>query len=164
MLMGEEIQQDEDMNEDMIRQLVEKGERGGMDISMDFTILDDEEEPLSEIEQWLDNDEDWDEGSQVIIGRTHLYTGDQRTYFGMPASSVVDAKDRSMGEGGSVSALARRRRTTSRQGSLWEDGEFGRRENDYLPWNKRERPQRLANLEGLDNTFFSGTDSSDDGK
>jgi hypothetical protein len=164
MLMGEEIEQDVDINEDMVRQLVEMGERGGMDISMDFTVLEDEEEePLSEIEQYLDNDEDWDQGTEVIIGRTHLYTGDQRTYFGMPASSVVDAKDRSMGEGGSVSALARRRRTTSRHGSLWEDGEYGRRDNDYLPWNKRERPQKLSNLEGLDNSF-SGIDSNDDSK
>jgi hypothetical protein len=48
--------------------------------------LDDEEEiNASDIELWLDNDEDWDEGMQVIIGRTHFYMGDQRNYRGTPA-------------------------------------------------------------------------------
>ena len=83
------------------------------------TGLDDEEEDVSDIEDWLNLDDDWDEGTQVIIGRTHFFTGEQRTYKGMPASSAIDSKDRSTGEaGGAVSGLARRRRTSSRQGYL----------------------------------------------
>lgn len=65
---------------------------------------------------------------------TLFFTGDQRNYKGMPATSVVDAKDRSLGEAGSVSGLARRRGTTSRKQNVWEDGEYGRRNKDFLPW------------------------------
>ena len=165
MLMGEELEQDEEFNMAMVQRLVEEGEPGGMDISMDYTILEDEEEePLSNIEQWLNDDEDFDEGTRVVIGRTEFLTGDQRVYTGMPASSVTDAKDRAMGDVGVVSAVARRRRTTSRQGNMWEEGEFGRRDIDYLPWNMRERTgklakqdeasERLANQETL-NEFYN---------
>jgi hypothetical protein len=141
-LLGAEVEQDEDANEDMVRQLVEEGDPGGMDISSDFTILEDEETP-SDIEMWLDQDDEWDEGAQIIIGRTHFYSAEQRDYIGMPATSMVDAKDRALGEGGAVSGLARRRRTTSRQGTLWNDGEYGRRDNDYLPWSKKEKPKKI---------------------
>eukprot|EP00535_Pseudo-nitzschia_heimii_P007512 CAMPEP_0197188338 /NCGR_PEP_ID=MMETSP1423-20130617/17634_1 /TAXON_ID=476441 /ORGANISM="Pseudo-nitzschia heimii, Strain UNC1101" /LENGTH=572 /DNA_ID=CAMNT_0042640145 /DNA_START=223 /DNA_END=1942 /DNA_ORIENTATION=- len=106
MLVGEESEQDVVVNEEMVDRLLEQGEIGGGDISMDFTILDDEEESVTNIEKWLDEDDDFDEGTQVIIGRTHFFTGDQRNYKGMPATSVVDAKDRSLGEVGSVSGLA----------------------------------------------------------
>jgi hypothetical protein len=119
MLVGQEMEQDESLNDEKIRQLMEEGEPGGMDISNDFTILDDEEETMANIEDWLNLDDDWDEGTQVIIGRTHFFTGEQRTFQGMPATSAMDAKDRSMGEsGGAVSGLARRRRTASRQSAL----------------------------------------------
>jgi hypothetical protein len=139
MLLGEEIQQDDKANEKMIDQLLEAGEIGGGDISMDFTILDDEEETVTDLEKWLDEDDDFDEGTQVTIGRTHFFTGDQRNYKGMPATSAVDAKDRSLGEAGSVSGLARRRGSTSRKQNVWEDGEYGRRNKDFLPWGLRER-------------------------
>lgn len=109
MLYGEEVGQDEEANERMVEQILQDGETGGGDISADYTILHDEEESLSDIEIWLDEeDDDFDEGMQVIIGRTHIFTGDQRHYKGMPATSVVDFKDRSLGESGSVSGLARR--------------------------------------------------------
>ena len=139
MLVGEEIKQDVSENEEMVDRLLEQGEIGGGDISMDFTILDDEEESVTDIEKWLDEDDDFDEGTQVIIGRTHFFTGDQRNYKGMPATSVVDAKDRSLGEVGSVSGLARRRGSTSRTQNVWEEGEYGRRNKDFLPWGLRER-------------------------
>lgn len=139
MLVGEEIQQDDTANEKMIDQLLEKGELGGGDISMDFTILDDEEESVLDLEKWLDEDDDFDEGTEVIIGRTHFFSGDKRNYIGMPATSVVDAKDRSLGDAGSVSGLARRRGATSRKQGVWEDGEYGRRNKDFLPWGLRER-------------------------
>jgi len=151
MLMGQEQDTqdgDGDDGEDgkgsiakQIQLLLEEGQVGGNDISNDYTILDDEEEiNASDIEMWLDNDDDWDEGMQVVIGRTHFFTGDQRNYRGMPASSAVDSKDRSMGDTSRVSGLARRRRTTTRSGyNQWENGEYGRRDADYLPWTKKER-------------------------
>jgi len=142
MLMGEEIRQDDEKNEKMINELLEKGEIGGGDISLDYTILDDEEESVTDIEKWLDEDDDFDEGTQIVIGRTHFFTGDQRSYKGMPATSVVDAKDRSLGEAGSVSGLARRRGSTSRKQNVWEDGEYGRRNKDFLPWGMRERKEK----------------------
>lgn len=147
MLMGEEMEQDDSINFQHVQELLEEGEPGGLDISNDFTILDDEEEEITDIEDWLDLDDDWDEGSTFVIGRTHFFTGEQRTYQGMPASSAIDAKDRAIGDAGSaVSGLARRRRTTSRQGTLWEEGEYGRRDSDYLPWTKRERKKKGDNL------------------
>jgi hypothetical protein len=33
-------------------------------------------------------DEDHDEGTVVVLGRTHFFTGDMRTYVGMPAESI----------------------------------------------------------------------------
>jgi hypothetical protein len=142
MLFGEEVQQDNTLNEKMMEQLLESGEIGGADISMDFTILDDEEESTTDLERWLDEDDDFDEGTQVVIGRTHFFTGDQRNYKGMPATSVVDAKDRSLGEAGAVSGLARRRGSTSRKQNVWADGEYGRRSKDFLPWGARERKEK----------------------
>lgn len=116
---------------------------------MDFTILDEEEDEGT-LEQWLNDDEDFDDGSTVIIGRTHFFTADQRVYPGMPASSNIDLKDRMTGERGTVSGAARRRSTVHRQGSVWEDGEFGRREGDYSPWSKREKSRRRNNEENFD--------------
>jgi len=153
MLMGEEVEQDEEETAAMVDRLVKEGKAGGMDISEDFTILDEEEEDISNIEQWLDDD-DFDEGTQVIIGRTHFFTGDRRVYYGMPVSSVMDAKDLSLGKSsGRVSAVARRRGTSRRDKALWNDGEYGRRDTDYSPWTAHERhnqknsnnppPQRL---------------------
>ncbi|OEU19878.1 hypothetical protein FRACYDRAFT_260142 [Fragilariopsis cylindrus CCMP1102] len=144
MLVGEEVDQDEEANEKMIEQLLESGETGGGDISVDYTILDDEEEENdSNIIKWLDEeDDDFDEGTHVIIGRTHFFTGDQRNYQGMPATSVVDAKDRSLGEAGAVSGLARRRGVPCRKQNVWDDGEYGRRNKDFMPWGLRERKEK----------------------
>lgn len=142
MLFGEETQQDDVANEKMIEKFLEEGESGGADISMDYTILDEEEESVTELEKWLDEEDDFDEGTQVIIGRTHFFTGDQRNYKGMPATSVVDAKDRSLGEAGAVSGLARRRGSTSRKQNVWTDGEYGRRNKDFMPWGLRERKEK----------------------
>lgn len=165
MLMGKEHQDSIDEMDDeqiqaMVQKLVEEGQAGGMDISDDFTILDDEE--VSDIEHWLDSDDDFDEGMKVTIGRTHFYTGDQALYNGMPASSVLDSKDRSLGSSPKrVSALARRRRNTA-GAQQWDDGQFGRRERDYLPWGKRElagHAERLLNDDGMTSMSY---DESDD--
>jgi hypothetical protein len=148
-LLGEEVDQDEDFNQEMVQQLMDSGTPGGMDISRDFTILDEEEDEGT-LEQWLNDDEDFDDGTTVIIGRTHFFTGDQRVYPGMPASSHIDMKDRATGERGTVSGAARRRSTVHRQGSVWEDGEFGRRDGDYSPWSKREKSRRRNIEENFD--------------
>ena len=142
MLFGEEVEQDEDENKSMIDKLVEEGEVGGGDISFDYTILEDEEESTSDIERWLDEDEGYDEGMQIVIGRTHFFTGEQRAYSGMPATSATDAKDRSLGETGSVSGASRRRGSAARQGALFQEGEYGRRERDFLPWGMRKRVEK----------------------
>ncbi|KAG7341963.1 2'-5' RNA ligase superfamily-domain containing protein [Nitzschia inconspicua] len=138
MLLGEEVKQDLEANKKMVDRLVEEGEPGGMDISFDYTILDDEDESISGIEKWLDDDDDFDEGTQVIIGRTHFFTGDQRNYKGMPATSTVDTKDRLLGGVNRISGAARRRGGMSRQGPGWQDGEYGRRKWDYLSWGMQE--------------------------
>ncbi|KAL3913698.1 MAG: hypothetical protein SGILL_006384 [Bacillariaceae sp.] len=142
MLFGEEVEQDEEFNQEMVDKLVEEGTPGGMDISFDYTVLEDEEESTTDIEKWLDDDEGYDEGSQVVIGRTHFFTGDQKAYTGMPATSVTDAKDRSLGEAGSVSGASRRRGSAARQGTLYQEGEYGRRERDFSPWGMRKRVEK----------------------
>ena len=169
MLVGEEFEllenNDDDFNEEdlaaKMAQVCEQGEIGGNDISNDYTILDDEED-MSDIETWLNNDEDYDEGIKVTIGRTQFLTGDQRFYKGMPASSVVDGKDRSMGDVGAVSGLARRRRTVTRAGAVsWDEGEYGRRQTDYLPWSKREKPKRVERLLDLPASGFTNLANMD---
>jgi hypothetical protein len=150
MLVGQELKQDDAANKAKVGQLLEEGEAGGMDISSDYTILDDEEEGTSDLERWLNDDEDFDEGTQVIMGRTHFFTGDQRIYRGMPATSVMDTKDRAMGESGSVSGLARRRGPSNRSRSQWEDGEYGRRSRDFMPWGLKERTAK-ENFAGYKN-------------
>ncbi|KAL3935014.1 MAG: hypothetical protein SGBAC_009381 [Bacillariaceae sp.] len=145
MLIGEEMRLDDSDDGEMIKKLVEEGQPGGLDITNDFTILDDEDEENGDIESWLNVDDDWDEGSRVVIGRTHFFTGEQRIYPGMPASSVIDGRDRSMGAGaGPVSGLARRRRSPFRQGAggQWKEGEYGHRDSDYVPWSKKERRKK----------------------
>jgi hypothetical protein len=43
----------------------------------------------TELEQWLyGEDDDYDEGTVVVIGRTHFFTGEMRQYVGMPATSA----------------------------------------------------------------------------
>ena len=138
---------------DQIQLLLDKGEPGGMDLTFDYTILDDEEEPPSTVLEWLNDDADWDEGVHVVIGRTTFLTGDQRTYKGMPATSTFDAKDRLFGGGGgvtngwSVSGAARRRTTVGRSTSSFQDGEFGHRESDWSPFSTRGRGKRKTKQE-----------------
>ena len=155
-LMGQEKEQDDEFNQEQVNRLVEEGIAGGLDISEDFTILEDEDEDvMSELEVWLNDDDDFDEGMQVMIGRTTFYTGDQRSFKQMPVSSVVDRKDLSLGENSQkVSGMARRRRTSSRQTNAFVDGQYGRRDIDYLPWGKQERSHRDRNK--VDQSDFLG--------
>ena len=84
------------------------------------------------IEDWLNEDEDeYDEGATVVIGRTQFFMGEMRQYTGMPASSTIDGKDKKLGNE-AVSGSARRRGAVHRQGDRWNDGDFGRKEKDML--------------------------------
>jgi hypothetical protein len=166
-------EEQEEENQKMLQRLLDEGSPGGGDISMDYTILeDDEEEPASSILEWLNDDEDWDEGTTVVIGRTTFFTGDKRIYVGMPATSSIDAKDRFFGGGGvggdgsgaagtsssggvggndavlnawGVSGAARRRTTVGRGNNVWNDGDYGHRASDYSPFTNREQSKTRQN-------------------
>ncbi len=84
------------------------------------------------LQQWLEEDEDIDDGATIIIGRTQFFMGEMRQYTGMPASSTMDGKDRHLGDS-EVSGSARRRGAVHRQGDRWQEGDYGRKEKDYLP-------------------------------
>ena len=85
------------------------------------------------IEDWLDDGDGSldDEGATAVIGRAQFFMGAMRDFIGMPASSTIDGKDRIMG--GGVSATARRRGAVHRLAESWSDGEYGRKDQDYLP-------------------------------
>jgi len=111
---------------------------GGDDFSsLDGSASTDEEEessPMKEVsisndmEELLADDEDWDEGATIVVGRTQFYMGESRQYVGMPASSTMDGKDRILGE--EVSANMRRRGSTHRKANRWDDGDFGMKLKD----------------------------------
>jgi hypothetical protein len=107
----------------------------------------DYEEDEGDLEQWLHQDDDFDEGTVVVIGRTHFFTGDMRQYLGMPAFSVMDGKDRVLGD--SVSGAARRRGAVHRSSDkLNEQGNWGRNDEDYLPrTNKQKARQNRSRFE-----------------
>lgn len=84
------------------------------------------------VQSWLEEDEDLDDGATIIIGRTQYFMGEMRQYTGMPAASTMDGKDRVMEDSG-VSGSARRRGAVHRQGDRWQEGDYGRKEKDYLP-------------------------------
>lgn len=151
-LIGEEVQMDDELNQEIVTTLIEKGEKGGgyqllflepkhhdkrdsKDSIMSNKIsspttskqafeenkLANEKENANKIngmeatsspylEQWLDeDDDDYDEGTVVVIGRTHLLTGAMRHYVGMPAASnLLDHKSRSSN---SINHSSSKRRT-----------------------------------------------------
>ena len=93
----------------------------------------DDEVDEDYLQSWLDEEEeDVDDGATIIIGRTQFFMGEMRQYTGMPASSTMDGKDRVMSDS-QVSGSARRRGAVHRQGDRWQEGDFGRKEKDYLP-------------------------------
>jgi hypothetical protein len=91
-----------------------------------------QKEKEMDLQMWLEEDEDLDEGATIIIGRTQFFMGEERQYTGMPASSTMDGKDRVLGDS-EVSGSARRRGAVHRQGDRWQEGDYGRKEKDYLP-------------------------------
>jgi hypothetical protein len=93
MLLGEEIEQDEEVNEIMMDLLLQEGTPGAGDpspltfdkneqnskldsVSRIPTDLNSESDLLA----WLNDDEDLDEGTTVVIGRTHFFSGEMRSY------------------------------------------------------------------------------------
>lgn len=121
MLAGEEVSMDNEYNEAMANLIAQEGDSGGYARSEkscdpDFSAHTDE---TSAINKWLDDfEDDEDEGTVVVIGRTHFFTGEMREYMGMPAARAVEAKGRVIG---GISPAARRGRgaalTTRSKGS-----------------------------------------------
>jgi hypothetical protein len=121
MLMGEEIDTDEESSKEMVDFIMNQGSPGGYEFEGGGSTEDDGQQLSSVLEEsyqennddtddlelWLDCDDEWDEGTVVVIGRTHFFTGDMRTYDGMPATNTMDAKDRVFGEG--TNAVGRRK-------------------------------------------------------
>lgn len=121
MLMGEEIDTDEESSKEMVDFVMNQGSPGGYEFEGGGSTEDDGQQLSSVLEEsyqennddtddlelWLDCDDEWDEGTVVVIGRTHFFTGDMRTYDGMPATNTMDAKDRVFGEG--TNAVGRRK-------------------------------------------------------
>lgn len=139
MLQGQEIQMDDEWNQEMTNMLCEKGEMGGFyyDTTRDVS-LEEADDPLDDdLERWLNDDEDFDEGSVVVIGRTHFFTGEMRLYVGMPATSVRDGQDRLLGDT-AISGAAKRRGAVHRSKRRRQDGEFGFVAEDHRPRPKRE--------------------------
>ncbi|KAL7516653.1 hypothetical protein ACHAWX_001644 [Stephanocyclus meneghinianus] len=83
-----------------------------------------------DIETWLDSDEgEMDgEGATVIVGRAQFFVGAMREFIGMPASSVIDHKERIMG--GGVNSVARRKGSVHRKSESWDPGDYGRKDQD----------------------------------
>jgi len=129
---------------------------------LDELHLDKEDGDTSELLEWLDSDHDedydfvydsdddggdnWDDGTVFVIGRTHFFTGQQRLYVGMPATSSTDAKDRVLGDSGAAKRRGAVHRSTTRRRA---DGEWGRVEEDFEPWSNREQ-KRMGRQDALD--------------
>ena len=157
MLRGEEEPQDAQLNQEMTNFVLERGETGGGDtaaaaadhkhnhvaaeISQDDTA---ELGVLGDLEHFLEeDDDDYDQGTVVVIGRTHFFTGEARDYVGMPAFSVNDGKDRV-----GVSGAARRRGVIHRSSArLNEQGNWGRNSDDFLPRTSKEIARQKKRLE-----------------
>ena len=138
--IGEEMEQDDEVNQEMVNLVLETGEPGGADTTsrstsnapLEMALLEDveEDEATRELFEWLDEDDEYDEGQMVVIGRTTFFSGEARSYGGMPASSVIDGKDRALGDG--MNAASRRRGSgAARTANLAKIGEFGYQETDF---------------------------------
>jgi hypothetical protein len=94
MLIGEEIEQDQGANEIMLDFLVREGTPGGGDTtqrgvleprlsrSNDSGKASVDMDAVEDLLAWLDDDADSDEGTIVVIGRTHFFSGEMRCYDG----------------------------------------------------------------------------------
>lgn len=80
LLMGEEVEMDKEENKLMVEKIMREGIPGGSDQTASSLI--DPNKDTSILEGWLDNDDGWDEGTVLVIGRTHFFTGEKRMYVG----------------------------------------------------------------------------------
>uniref|UniRef100_A0A7S3KZF8 Uncharacterized protein n=1 Tax=Amphora coffeiformis TaxID=265554 RepID=A0A7S3KZF8_9STRA len=104
-LYGEEMEMDDELNEEIANLVAKTGQDGGgsgaannadnsgASSSASFTADDlnvQRHGSIDDIEAFLedDNEADYDEGTVVVIGRVHFFTGDARIYQGMPATST----------------------------------------------------------------------------
>lgn len=142
MLMGEELEMDDEGNELLANLVWEEGIPGGFrfeedgmkspgkplvhdEVPLEEDEIDDDknsdDQPYSrygtygrkldskegdyeELLAWLDGDDDDEDstdeiGTDVVIGRTHMFSGEKRMYTGMPASSTAEEADGSLGLG-----------------------------------------------------------------
>jgi hypothetical protein len=142
-LVGEELEMDNEWNEELANMVMKNGLAGGYEASRRWKPINGQtvvplletEDDHDSLDSWLNDDDEWDEGTVVVLGRTYFFTGEMRIYVGMPAASAIDAKDKALGEG--ISGVARRRGSTHRQGDVWQSGEFGRRDSDFTPRSSR---------------------------
>lgn len=107
--MGEEVEMDPELNQELANMVFENGEEGGYNRGLNEqssakgrnsgdTVdkqpnMRKKEVSVSEtFEKWLlEDDEEYDQGYVVVIGRTQFFTGEMRQYIGMPASSPYDS-------------------------------------------------------------------------
>lgn len=111
--IGEEVEMDDELNQEMANMVFEKGEPGGYELrknkNEDALVEGNKREKgavgtsdwmggekvglSSNLEKWLlEEDDEYDEGTVVVIGRTQFFTGEMRQYVGMPASSARDSR------------------------------------------------------------------------
>jgi hypothetical protein len=124
--------------QEMIQVVCEMGEPGGY-----YNVPNRSGADVSSIERWLwEDEEEYDAGTVVVMGRSQFFTGEMRTYVGMPASCVLDGRDTTAYGTTFVSGAARRRTVVHRSGTLYQDGDWGQKSMDYEPWGMRERTKR----------------------
>jgi hypothetical protein len=150
MLVGQEVPFNDEESQEMTRLLCERGEPGGAarqasygegdespasrarrklgtesSYGNDYSNNDDNgnDGQYDDLLQFLDED-DVDEGTVVVIGRTHFFTGEMRHYVGMPATSTSEHQAAIPTTGSSGDTGASRRKSSVTLSRLLE-GEFG---------------------------------------
>jgi hypothetical protein len=115
--------EEESEAKDLLQSSLRQKQRNPMSNALDVSG----EEAGSDCEdllQFLDED-DVDEGTVVVIGRTHFFTGEMRHYVGMPATSITEGQASIITTGSSGDTGAQRRKGATGTARL-RDGEFGR--------------------------------------
>jgi hypothetical protein len=144
MLVGEEETMDDELNQEMVNLLCERGISGGYNISeAEANVLAERNSQKkvasgdisAKLDMWLSEDDDFDEGSVVVIGRTHFFTGEMRNYVGMPAFSATDGKYR---------ALSDKPGSGRKAGAAYQKGSDGDEDSTAPPKRKAPGRQRKA--------------------
>lgn len=128
--LSKKLREEEDGEEDLG---VGFNDVAGDEQEWHFNFNGEKEEEDLVLNGFLKEDDEWDEGATIVIGRTQYFMGEMRQYVGMPASSTIDGKDRALGD--QVSAVARRKGAVHRQGDRWKEGDFGQKDKDQFLGN-----------------------------